>query len=268
MFKNNLSIAVKSNGKVLREVKDSVYVPFGTEYTILVKNLSSVRAQFRVSIDGTDATENVWLIAGPNESVELERFIKNGNLNKGNRFKFIERTEQIENHRGIKVDDGLIRIEYQFEKVARPPIHVPVVYEPAYWLNYPYYNSIGNGMSITPTADGILRCANMSSDFTCEPQSMDAAPDQSVNCYNASFNDAGITVPGSASNQQFSPGAWFPVETEKHVLVLHLLGETASGKPITQAVTVKKKVECVTCGKSNQVGANFCSDCGTALDII
>lgn len=122
MYKDKLAIAVKSNGKVLREVattgkeKDTVYVPFGTEYTILIKNLRSVRALARVSIDGIDVTEGVNLVIPANSEFELERFIKNGNTNSGNRFKFIERTAKIEQHRGIGIVDGTVRVEFQFEK--------------------------------------------------------------------------------------------------------------------------------------------------------
>ena len=115
MYNNKLAIALKARGKVLREFKDTVYVPFGTEYSILIKNLNTVKVAVTVSIDGTDATEGCRLIIDPNKEMDLTRFIKNGNLNTGNRFKFIERTSSIEDHRGIKVDDGLIRIEFEFQ---------------------------------------------------------------------------------------------------------------------------------------------------------
>ncbi len=107
---------VKVGGKILREDGSTVTLPFGSEYSVLVKNLNTTRIKVKVSIDGTEATENVWLVVEPNSDLELERFIRNGNLSAGNRFKFIERTESIEQHRGIKADDGLIRIEYQVEK--------------------------------------------------------------------------------------------------------------------------------------------------------
>src|SRR6185295_8138902 len=47
--------------------------------------------------------------------------------------KFIERTAEIEAHRGIHADDGIVRVEYQAESV-RPIIPAPR-YEPWY---YPY----------------------------------------------------------------------------------------------------------------------------------
>ena len=38
MYLQKLAVAVKVNGKVLREVGDTVYIPFGSEYSILIKN--------------------------------------------------------------------------------------------------------------------------------------------------------------------------------------------------------------------------------------
>jgi len=83
----------------------------------------------------------------------------------------------------------------------------------------------------------------------------------------APANEVGITVPGSMSNQKFATVASFPLEDQKHVIVLQLKGETADNK-VTAPVTVKAKPKCVTCGKVNKATAKFCSNCGTALEIV
>lgn len=114
-YRNKFVACIKVNGKVLREQDGEVAIPFGSEYSILLKNLNSVRAQVRVSVDGEEVS-NGWLIIQPNKELNLERSIKNNNLLKGNCFKFIERTSKIEEHRGIGSDDGLVHIEYKFEK--------------------------------------------------------------------------------------------------------------------------------------------------------
>ena len=80
MYNDKVVAAIKVNGQVLRESGDTVILPFGCEYSILAKNLNSVRAQISVSVDGQDATEGTRLIIAPNGSVELERFIRAGNL--------------------------------------------------------------------------------------------------------------------------------------------------------------------------------------------
>ena len=94
MYKENLVASIKVKGKILREFKDTVYIPFASEYTILLKNLNTVRAIVNVYIDGENAVPG-GLVIDPGRSVDLERWIKNGNLTEGNRFKFIERTAKI-----------------------------------------------------------------------------------------------------------------------------------------------------------------------------
>lgn len=128
MYKEQLAVAIKVGDQVLREFGDKVYVPFGSEYKILIKNENSVRAQVRVTVDGQDATEGVSLIVRPGQSMDLERFIKNQNLNEGNKFKFIERTAKVEKHRGIGISDGLIRVEFQYEKPQPKPVYIPTVW--------------------------------------------------------------------------------------------------------------------------------------------
>jgi len=119
MYSDRLVVVIKVDGKVLRESGDVVTLPFNSEYEVFIKNMNSVRAMVKVTVDGVDATEGCKLIVDANDSTSLERFIKNGNFKRGNRFKFIERTSKIEEHRGIGVEDGLIRIEYWFEQL--PP---------------------------------------------------------------------------------------------------------------------------------------------------
>lgn len=121
MYESKLVASLKANGKILREFKDTVYIPFGSEYSFLLKNLNTVRALVNVFIDGEDMTPG-GLVLNAGQEVDLERSIKGGNLKEGNRFKFIERTSAIENGpRGVKLEDGLVRIEFQFEK---PPMRV------------------------------------------------------------------------------------------------------------------------------------------------
>ena len=114
MYDNKLAVAIKSNGKVLREFnKDTVYLKFGSEYSFLIKNLNTRRAVVKIEIDGDEVTKG-GLIVDANREIELERFIRD--LNEGNRFKFIEKTAAIEAHRGNKLQDGLVRIEFEFER--------------------------------------------------------------------------------------------------------------------------------------------------------
>src|ERR1700676_3599318 len=96
---NKVVACIKVDGKVLREDGNVVTLPFGSEYHIFIKNLNPTRIKVRVSVDGTDATEGTWLVVEPISDLELERFIRSANMDRGNRFKFIERTSDIEEHR-------------------------------------------------------------------------------------------------------------------------------------------------------------------------
>jgi hypothetical protein len=136
MYQNKLVASLKANGKILREFKDTVYIPFGSEYSFLLKNLNTTRALVNVFIDGENVIEG-GLVLNAGQEVDLERYVKNGNLNAGNKFKFIERTSAIEDGpRGVKLEDGLVRIEFQYE-APRPVININDVW----WKN----NIVGQG---------------------------------------------------------------------------------------------------------------------------
>jgi hypothetical protein len=264
MYNNKCVVAAKANGKVLREFKDTIFVPFGSEYSLLIKNLNSVRAIFNIYIDGDNVVPGGLVLAAGQE-IDLERSIKNGNLNEGNKFKFISRTSDIENHRGIKLEDGIIRIEYQFEKVYQRQDGIqwntdlygcPITFGNA---QVPQ-SSIVRGMSNINIAGSANCVATLDGGASAQNMTMLTATAQSV-------NDVGITVPGGKSEQKFDTVSWFPTEIEKHTIVLKILGETADNKPIPTPVTVKSKPKCTSCGKVNKVGSKFCNSCGTGLDL-
>lgn len=277
MYKASLAVAVKNNGKVLREFnKDTVFLPFGSEYSVLIKNLNTIRALVHITIDGQNMTKD-GLVVNAGSEVELERKITE-NMNKGNKFKFIERNDAVEQHRGVKLEDGVIRIEYQFEKMYVPQKLYYVA--PNYW-NYPYGGTgtyVGDILvaGSTTSAGGVSTSATGSA---LRSAAINAVGTNTVS-YNAAespnfgdfveqgFNDAGITVPGSQSDQKFNTVWSFPLEDEKHVMIFKLLGETPDNEPIRKPVTVKSKPRCQTCNKQNKAHAKFCSHCGTSLQVI
>lgn len=266
MYQGGLVACIKVAGKILRESNDSVALPFGCEYSLLIKNLNSVRVQVRVSVDGDDATEGTWLVIAPNDSLELERFIKNGNWHQGNRFKFIERTEQIESTRGIGAEDGLIRVEWKRELIVPKPLHVPIIHEHHYEPPYPRprpYPHPRPYRDLRVPSRGPLR-ATASSRRAMLPSRGRAA---AIPGMDSVRNDAGITVAGSVSNQRFSEAQWFPTEDRSEVLILRLLGRVGD-VTVAEPITVERKPKCKTCGRHNKANSKFCSECGAALEIV
>ncbi len=284
MYSNKLVASLKANGKILREFKDTVYIPFGSEYSFLLKNLHTQRAVVNIFIDGDNIVEG-GLVINAGQEVDLERYIKNGNLTEGNRFKFIERTSIIENGpRGVKLEDGLIRIEFQYEQ---PRAVINTNYD--FFKQYPpgvrgmstgeFKLTSSGGMSQV-NVNGSLRSVDWSQNGMATAQAASASVDKycadngimnKTELHDGSatmdWNEVGITVPGSKSDQKFSTVTMGAMEAEKHSMVIKLLGETPDNKPVLQPVTVKSKPKCVTCSKLNKAHAKYCVECGTALEI-
>lgn len=302
MYNHKLVAAIKSKGKILREFGEAVYVPFGTEYSILLKNLHDRRVVARVYIDGEDVTAG-GLVIGPRKEINFERSLANGSMSKGNKFKFIERSGAVEEHRGIKLEDGLIRVEYEFEE--KLPQRTFTTTTTTYPYLYPYddkywfYNdndtalrgmhfgatagdvNVNNAFtSSTATASAGASSAKsskkMSNDFggklkSAKPRSVTASAEVEVQTAGGLCspvqNETGVTVAGGKSNQKFTVSGWFPTESTTHTIVLNLFGETEDNKLIREPITTKAKQECSSCGHQNKMKSKFCSECGTALEI-
>lgn len=251
MYSDRLAVAIQTNGKILREFGDTVFVPFGTEYSILIKNLNSVRCAVTISIDGDDVMSGGRFIVPANSSINIERFITSGNLSAGNRFKFIERTANVSAHRGgDRVDDGLIRIEYEFETV-RP---APSIRRQPTW-NEPTWNQLGNRL-IDTAIDHI-------------PTTWCNSPAHVDNYASVTYRSAatGITTKGSVSNQRFVDAAPIHTDGKPLSMVIRLRGETENSQ-VLEPITVKQKPKCTGCGRTNKSSSKFCAECGTSLIII
>lgn len=259
MYLEKFVAVVKAGGKVLREIDGAVRLPFGSEFSIQLKNMNTVRALVIIEIDGVDATENVELVVPANGTLELERFIKNGNLTAGHKFKFIERTEKIENGpRGIKAEDGLIRIQFEFEKDPTLLTYQHDIYQrrDVIWKSAPLIGTTIYGAAGTAE---IKTCGTIYTNADITLGAPGVADDSTATTLQ---NDVGITVPGAVSTQTFNKVYGIQGSGKKHVIVLRLLG--SAGK-IEKPVTVKTKVECPTCGTKNTSAVKFCSECGTGL---
>ena len=279
MYNQKLVASIKVKGKILREFKDTVYIPFASEYSILLKNLNTVRAIVNVFIDGENAVPG-GLVIDPGRSVDLERWIKNGNLTEGNRFKFIERTAAIEEGpRGFKEEDGLIRVEYQFEM----PVINTAFYQTTGNLSSEYKGirdrySFDNYRTISQmNVGGVLRGV----DYSVNGAAMQASAAAAINkvapqaneihdgmaTMDWCANETGITVPGSRSEQKFQTTTVGALDPTIHNIILRIVGDLGHNKPVQKPVTVAHKPKCVTCGKQNKAHAKFCTECGTALEI-
>jgi len=247
MYNNNFVAVIKYKGRILRERDGAVKLPFGSEYSILLKNKNSRKALVRIQVDDKYVlTGGRKLIVDAHSTVEIKGFMRN--MSVSNRFKFIKKTDQIRRYRGDRIDDGLVSVEYWFEKDPDPV-----------W----YFNAI------TPSENGRLR--DSSADWTYFNQTTsDVRYGSSMNCSftkSSAPSDDGITVKGSKINQDYVYGHINDVESQSSVITIQLKGRTKRTKrKVKRAVTTRTRLRCETCGKKSKSYAKFCSRCGTYLD--
>jgi len=271
MFRNNFVCSLKVGNKFLKEDGDIIHIPFGVEYSVFLKNLNSRKAVVKVSIDGKNVLDGSSLVVQPNSVLELEGFL-DGNRAK-NKFKFIKMTRQIEDFRGTTPEDGLLRVEFDYEK--EPPLTKDIVYIPwqpypyghPWYPNYPYwtYNPIITWSSTASNASGQYTISGGGG----HTSSIGPMATGNVNnstytvfnyCSDANTDTNGITVPGNDVDQTFYSTYVGEMENHPTVITLKMIGTTAN----IPVFTSDKKI-CQTCGISNRNKNKFCSSCGSHL---
>lgn len=255
MHKQNLIVSVQSNktNKFYRESAGKVFVPFSDEYSIYIKNLDTRRVVLDFTIDGIRPREYQIVLNGK-EWFVLESDDTN------HAFKFIEKTAKISKHRGDKAEDGLITVTYQFEKPYIPHPFNGLYYAPSIrYFGGPYVDTTGQPPT-SPYSWGVVNDIKMSSTdtqnhvLTSSAGIMRGIP----------MNSAGITVQGSEIKQEFEFTSVGTLE-DGATITLELVGETPTGRPVTQKHTSRSKIDCPTCGRINSAASNYCIECGTAV---
>ena len=252
MHSNSHVLAIKdANGKILREVGGQVFLPFNSSYSLLLKNLNPVRSCCAVSIDGMDVLGGHELIIDAHGSINLERFLVDGDLTKGRRFMFVPLADARVQDPSAS-DNGIV--EVRFWREWQPTIFTQPVWQPNCVSTYFYLDgglhTKGVGATLgaaSPTfaatncsVEASMRCC---SDMGAQPMS------------------AGATVEGAASSQQFNRGCFGTKDGAPTVLRLKLVGQV--DQPLTVEQT--KKIHCTFCGKKVKFGDCYCGNCGMKL---
>jgi hypothetical protein len=275
VYHNQLIAVIKTNKKILRELSSDnnnntiVKLPFNTEYSIKFKNLNTQDALIKVSIDGKNVLlDNSEIIIRANSSGSLEGFLKDNKVT--NKFKFIQKTDQIVNHRGDRIDDGIIRIEYRYAKIKpvtiqttnwtynsqsvfHPPGCMCPICNPHYESKqvFPFVRYSPNTVYLSSAINPTITTSGLSA---INSVSNNLSPDE------------GITVKGSESDQRFINSYIGEVEEQAHVIVIRLKGyDEKTNQSVQKPEIVKRKVSCPTCGTRNKYRNKFCLTCGTAL---
>ena len=278
-YKDYFVVEVKVNGKIMRIRDGAVYLPFGSEYSILLKNLNTRKASVNVSVDGEDTLDNHSLILDSNTETELQGFLR-GNVAR-NRFRFINKTKQIQDHRGDRADDGMIRIEFAYEKPKPDPWIKETIKEVHHYYNTPvkpqYYGSIADWSYTTNDSTPIYESSGPVGQSVPENQAFSSSAKNisrtvesnvtmdSLGIADVPLAEEGITVKGSECSQQFRYGFIGELE-DSEAIVIQLKGITDTGNQVSQPVTVQTKLTCSTCGTKSKSLMKYCGNCGTFLE--
>jgi hypothetical protein len=267
MYNEKFVVALKINGKILRENSGIIELPFNSEYSILLKNLNSKDATVNIEIDGKSVTDGNIIIRS-NGNVELKGFIKNISLT--NRFKFIEKTKQISEYRGDFIEDGIIRVQITYEK-NKPEIQKIIEIKQQPWVAYtnPYtnlnylicdnYNSSNDNVKYSSS---VLSYNNINGEESYSYSEMDSSGKNFTISNN--LNENGITVNGSKLNEKINVGYIGELEENSTIIVIKLKG-IKENKLIEKITTTKEKIKCPICGIFLKSSYKFCPKCGTCL---
>lgn len=192
-------VAIVRDGQIIREMSEDservVRLPFGSEYSIRLINKTDKRAYATIKVDGT-AILNGKLVLAPKNKIDVERFMLDGDMERGKRLKFVSADSSDEVQDPTSADNGLV--EVTFEPEAED-----------------YMEHLG----------GLLRGALRGTGSTISATSLSAASSCATN--SAQFktdtmthvsNDVGATVGGKTSTQGFQyVNTFFP--TDKEVVI-------------------------------------------------
>jgi hypothetical protein len=226
---------VDSNKKPIRELeidklnngrKCKVILPFDSEYKFLIKNNCDTRIKLDIDIDGTNIT-NDGFIVNAYQNYYLERF-----LNSSEKFRFVRKNNE-------KVSDptnsenGIIKV--LVSKEIKPQTKYTFA---------PYYNQINSNIFIggypyIGTANQDLYSSNL-----CPPIFVNECDYSNIQCRSCeSISEAGATVGGSHSNQQFATTEWNGDHGIESTFIFVLRGlDDSKNKKLEQYLKLKKEL--------------------------
>ncbi len=116
MFKNNVVISIKVGQNFLPDNESIVQMPFGTEYSVLIKNLNNKPVNIKMFIDGKlNGIEKGFLVK-EKESITINSFLDPSfrSLNNTcNALKFVNKSPELNSRRVENIEDSLLRFEVE-----------------------------------------------------------------------------------------------------------------------------------------------------------
>lgn len=234
MFIKGYALSVKIKNEHLREKKvklengqeqRQVFLPFDSEYSLFIKNKNTTRAKVQIKIDGKfiHPIDNFYILDSLS-SMEIERFILDGNLDKGEKLKFVDVTKSGEEPGLTSNGEVEVFVYPELEQIWRDRFYQNE--------NVIYQNAINE--------NAIIHCGATytSNQFMDQPLTM---------CCNTQQVQQGVTIGGGESQQKFAIFREnLQVQSDPIILKLKLL-------PVQQHCSEK----CIGCdGKRYQINTS------------
>ena len=117
MYKDTIAIAIKHGNKPLPEFNNKFLIPNNTTFSIYLKNINKKTAYIDIFVNEKKITLNKIKLK-EKESIDIHRAEGTNHT-----FHFIEKTLELQKQRENKLEDGLIRIEVDFEQTLSDKVN-------------------------------------------------------------------------------------------------------------------------------------------------
>jgi hypothetical protein len=272
-YRDSFAVAVLVNGKVQREDdKNTVTLPFSTEYSLRIKNKHRRRAVADVHIDGRLAAKGI--VINGDSHTDLERFVGD-NLKEGARFKIVKRTDsRVEQPDDNECGNIEVRMYLEREKPAlglapyfinhicnNPWMHCSICCSNAcceschpHWHHKPHFDTTPiqvqytSGYNSNVSMDSVQLGNSVSGGGTVSGMGMNLV----TSAITKSIGEDAATVAGSVSNQTFVP----------------VLVDVDTSEPVTLRILLRgivKQIDKCACGNKRRTFDKHCSQCGEQL---
>lgn len=285
MYSNGFAFAIKCCGRPLSEFVheggNAVYLPFGSDFELFLKNKHSKRAVVEMLVNGAKVYENGDLLIPGKSQITIEAFQPSQK-----RLRF-DREGCIGDYSPGDRDNGLVEVSFRLEEytpfytVPRWDLWIPPqeIHHHHWHKKYDYYQP--------PmfTSDNTSWFCSSSLSEENAPQTRGGGLSAGISSYSSNVNisatpspsftpsvplssdlEKGVVVEGSHSNQSTEEISVGPLCSWSTTFRIRLLG-SKEGETVKKAVTTKdtRYKYCSNCSEKHKKTDNFCSKCGNKL---
>lgn len=264
MHINKVSLAILVDGKSLYEDKTKVFIPFGTNYELFVKNDNKFDIYISVT-RGSLVEKDSFLV-----KAKTKRIIKGfSKFNKFYQFRFIESIPEIKNKKITHSVENLFYITISnAEKICNPFLSDRSL--------FPYDKGCKPQINInekSPFTNTKVKPNPLSSNFSVpkapsfEQFNTNKGLNQdSLNASTIHLRDkpTGIHTHGKPVEETANDINVFGLET-LGLLYFDFIGTDSNGNLLKKPLFAKDHIECLECGKKANLNDTYCSRCGSYI---